>query len=95
MCLCVLQLNHTVLNMSLGSTKGLVSLWLLSGRHDYGLNDRLKLVTEQGAEGRGVYGVCVDLRSEENNYCCLIKNKTTFVISRVPMLHLLKHNIYL
>lgn len=56
-CLFVLQLNHTVLNMTPGSTEGLVSLWLLSGKHDYWSEWQIKAVNWAGGWVQGVRGV--------------------------------------
>lgn len=73
--LCVLQLNHTVLNMTFGSTKGLVSLWLLSGRHDYWSEWQIKAGNWAGGWRQGVYGMSVGVCTEEENIVTWSKTK--------------------
>lgn len=63
-CLFVLQLKHTVLNMTPGSTEGLVSLWLLSGKHDYWSEWQIKAVNGAGGWVQGAHGarMCGDIK---------------------------------
>ena len=56
----MLQLNHTVLNMTLDSARGSALCGCSVVNRTTGLNDRLKLVTEQGTGGRGSV-VCVSV----------------------------------
>lgn len=67
-CLCRLQLYHTVLNMTLGSSKGLVSLWMHGGRHGYWSEWQIKAGKWVGGlDAGGVYDVSAGV--------CLLKNE--------------------
>lgn len=84
-CLFVLQLDHTVLNMTLGSSEGLVSLWPLSGKHDYWSEWQIKAVNWAGGWAWGVYGVHMCGKKKQLN--------KTLAASSVLEMHTLQNKI--
>lgn len=91
LCLQVLQLNHTVLNMALGSTSGLVSLWVLSGRHDYWSDWQIKAGNGAGGWRWGGNIASGGGCTEEKKTMAPPDQKWT--VSLVPVLHVLQRNV--
>lgn len=86
LCLPVLQLIHTVLNMTLGSTDGVVSLWALCGRHDYWSEWQIKAGNWAGGWRKGVmWELCV------GSVCTEKKNIAAW--SKIKCLPVLQQNV--